>query len=84
MKRMVLACLVAASACSSGGFSEDVRENFLAACHLSSSGNDESCECILSEIEDRMSEEEYRELEGEGQSAVLGDERIAGAVEACN
>ena len=80
-------------ACSGNDYSEEVRENFLAACHLSSGGEDTGCECLLGHLEDNMSEEEFLELEEEtlaeaedpqeAQELVLKDPRFAEAVEDC-
>lgn len=83
MKRLAAVGLLVLASCSSG-YSEETRENFLAACHLTSGGEDGRCECILGEIEDRMSEEEFTQLESEGTSSVLGDSRIQEAAEECS
>lgn len=76
--------LVGLLACSNGGtrdYSDQIRENYLDACGLASGQKDETCECTLEEIEERMTEEEFLELEREGD--FLSDPRVNEALGAC-
>ncbi len=53
-------------ACSGGGtrdYSDAVRDNFLDACALSAGQNEDACDCILEEVEEQFTEEEFLELE---------------------
>ena len=54
-----------------GGFSDEVRNTFLGECQIASGGNTSYCNCALTYIEDRMSEEEFRRAEVE--AALGGD-----------
>ena len=68
-------------------YSEEVRDNFLTSCAGTSGGNDEACECVLNEIEERMSEDEFLELEqkaiDEGQDVLLEHPDIEEAFSEC-
>ncbi|MFN2525254.1 MAG: hypothetical protein ABR505_03185 [Actinomycetota bacterium] len=69
-------------ACSSQ-FSDQLRANFIGACEQTSGGATGTCTCILEGLEDRMSEEEYRDLEAQGESSLLADSRVREAIEEC-
>ena len=49
----------------SGGFPEEVRQNFLTSCGGSSDGNVAYCECVLRELEAQFTIEEFFALEEE-------------------
>ncbi len=64
-------------------FSAEVRETFLESCSESSGGRDDTCRCMLDELEDRMTEEEFIQSEermGEGEAL---EPEFQAAVDAC-
>ena len=79
--------LIVLAACGDDGkgpdYSDELRRNFLAACKESSSGEEESCDCLIDELESRMTEDEYRALEDKGEDAFLADDRVQGALAVC-
>lgn len=81
--RFVFALLLFA-ACSpkEGGYPDQVRENFVTACSEGGAPED-TCACMFDEIEENIPFDEYAELEREGQEAILADDRIQDAADAC-
>jgi hypothetical protein len=84
-KAWIVVCTVLLAACSGGNdYSDEVRENFLAACHLGSGGQDDYCECTLNYLEENMTEAEFLELDAKGQEAFDSDVRFEQALERCS
>jgi hypothetical protein len=83
MRRAALVVLLGLSACSSG-FSDELRQQFLAGCIQGSGGNQQGCGCILEELEEVITEEELTELNAQPSEVVQADPRIQAAVAACS
>lgn len=79
--------LVVFAACGGEGkgpdYSDELRRNFLASCEESSGGKEDACDCLIDELESRMTEDEFLALEGHGEDAFLADERVQGSLAAC-
>lgn len=85
--RLLVCVLVLLAACGDEGkgpdYSDGLRRNFLASCEQSSGGKEGACGCLIDELESRMTEAEFLELEGKGEDAFLVDDRVQGALAAC-
>ena len=82
---LLFALLLVLSACSpkeTDEYPEQVRENFVTSCSAGGAP-EETCACMFDEIEETIPFEEYAELEGEGSDAILADDRIQEAADAC-
>lgn len=82
----IVVAMVVLVGCDEGkgkDYSDQLRRNFLAACDQSSEGEESGCECLLDELESRMTEAEYLALEEKGEEAFLADERVQEALSIC-
>ena len=87
LKRWAVCGAVVLAACGGDGkgpgFSDELRRNFLASCEESSGGDESACECLLDELESRITEAEFVALEAEGEDVFLGDRRVQASLKAC-
>ena len=79
----LLFVVLALGGCDNGSrdFSEPMRARFLDACRTSG-GEEGECECVLENVEEKMTEEEYTDLESQGVDSVHDDE-FREALNAC-
>ena len=69
------------------GYPSDVRDNFMRACKLNSSGNDTACRCILDRLEETVPYEDFKKADaairgGDKADADTG-KKIAAATKGC-
>lgn len=83
MRRSIIIGLVLLASCSSGdSFSEQDQRDFVAGC-VEGGGTEELCECMVDEIQERLTEDELSELADSDPEELRDNPRFVEAVQSC-
>ncbi len=83
MKRSIILTLMLLASCSSGEvFGEEDQRAFLAGC-VEGGGTEELCECMVDEIQERLTDDELKELADSEPEDLQTNPRFLEAVRAC-
>jgi hypothetical protein len=80
---MAAAMLLAGCGQNEGEWTQEVRDNFMDGCLEASGGQQEYCACVLDDLEDSYTIEEFEEIERQLEAAEVLPPEIEGMIEAC-
>jgi hypothetical protein len=70
-----------------GGYPTEVKENFMRACKLSSSGKEDACKCALDKLEETVSYEDFKKADADiragGKASGDTADKIQEAITSC-